>query len=384
MTIFSCNQITMNFINIKDWGLGIDFQRPYLIAGPCSAETSEQVMQSCVGAASQGACMLRAGIWKPRTRPNSFEGVGQKGLPWIKAAGEQTQRPITVEVANKTHVKEALAAGVDVLWIGARTTVNPFAVQEIANALQGVDIPVMIKNPVNPDVDLWMGAVERFYQAGIRKMAVIHRGFSVSRSAPYRNLPMWEIPIELGRRLPQLEIICDPSHICGNRELIPSVSQKAMDLNFAGLMIETHIQPDQAWSDARQQLQPAALGALMKKLILRNSANNDKHFLAQLETLRIDIDQLDHEMISLMGKRMDIVKTIGQLKKENGVTILQMNRWVKIFDSRVAATMEEGLSDDFAQAFIQCLHNESIQQQTQIMNAEEGGIGQNNVKEVIK
>ena len=360
----------MKFINIKDWGLGINVQHPYLIAGPCSAETETQVLQSCKGAAEQGAMMLRAGIWKPRTRPNSFEGIGKKGLPWIKAAGKENQLPVMVEVANKDHVKEALAAGVDILWIGARTTVNPFATQEIADALLGVDIPVMIKNPVNPDIDLWIGAIERFYGAGIKKLAAIHRGFSVSRSAPFRNLPMWEIPIELGRRLPQLEIICDPSHICGNRKLIPEVAQKAMDLHFAGLMIETHIQPDQAWSDAKQQLQPKALGEVLKNLVLRKSETDDKNFLAQLETLRVDIDKIDRELTQLMGKRMKIVEAIGQCKKENGITILQMNRWVKIFDDRVAATIAEGLSEEFAQAFIQSIHNESIRQQTKVMNKE--------------
>ena len=256
------------------------------------------------------------------------------------------------------------------LWLGARTTVNPFAIQEIANALQGVDIPVLVKNPVNPDTDLWMGAIERLQQSGIQKIAGIHRGFSVSRSAPYRNLPMWEVPIELKRRLPELEIICDPSHICGRRDLIAKVSQKAMDLNFEGLMIETHIDPDEAWSDAAQQLTPEALGEAMQGLVLRKSETDDVDFLANLEALRVDIDFLDREVIHLLGKRMEVVREIGRYKRENDVTILQMSRWARIFDSRVAATMAEGLSGEFAQAFIQSIHNESIHQQTRVMNEE--------------
>ncbi len=359
----------MNFINIKDWGWQLhEAQEPLLIAGPCSAETEEQVLASCQGAAAQSASMLRAGIWKPRTRPNSFEGVGERGLDWIVAAGKATGLPVTIEVANAHHVELALKAGVDIFWLGARTTVNPFAVQEIANALAGVEIPVMVKNPVNPDVDLWLGAIERIYGAGIKKIAAIHRGFSVSRSAPYRNLPMWEIPIELGRRLPELEIICDPSHISGRRDLIGPVSQKALDLSFAGLMIETHINPEEAWSDARQQLTPKALGETIGQLVLRQRETDDQDFLANLDALRYDIDNIDRELIEMMGKRMEVVREIGRYKKENDVTILQMNRWTRIFDNRVAATIAEGLSGEFAQAFIQSIHNESIRQQTEVMN----------------
>ena len=359
----------MNFINIKDWGAPLAQPRePLLIAGPCSAETEAQVLASCRGAAAQGAAILRAGIWKPRTRPNSFEGVGAVGLPWIVAAGKETGLPVTIEVAKARHVELALKAGIDILWLGARTTVNPFAVQEIADALRGADVPVLVKNPVNPDVDLWMGAIERIHGAGIEKLAAIHRGFSVSRSTPYRNLPMWEIPIELGRRLPQLEIICDPSHICGRRDLIAGVAQKALDLSFAGLMIETHIEPDAAWSDAQQQLTPLALGQTLDQLILRRSDTDNQEFLANLEALRYDIDHIDRELIQLMGKRMEVVREIGRYKKANDVTILQMNRWTRIFDNRVTATIAEGLSSEFAQAFIQSIHNESIRQQTEVMN----------------
>ncbi len=358
----------MDIIRMKDWGLALNPSKTLLIAGPCSAENEQQVMDSCLGAARTGANLLRAGIWKPRTRPNSFEGRGAVALPWIKAASAATQLPCTVEVANARHVEAALKAEIDVLWIGARTTVNPFAVQELADALQGVDIPVLIKNPINPDVELWIGAVERFWQAGIKKIAAIHRGFSVTKSAPYRNLPMWEIPIELQRRLKTLEVICDPSHICGRRDLLLSVAQKSLDLNFDGLMIETHINPDEALSDAQQQLTPSALQLLMDALIKRQSVGEHPDFLANLEALRVDIDSLDRDLIELLAKRMEVAQEIGRYKRENGVTILQMNRWSNIFDSRVKATIDAGLSEDFAQAFIQCIHKESIRQQTSVMN----------------
>jgi chorismate mutase len=360
----------MKIIQLKNWGLNIPDQRPILISGPCSAETEEQVMKSCLGAAKQGASILRAGIWKPRTRPDSFEGVGKVGLPWIKAAGEQTKLPVTIEVANARHVDLALKAGIDIFWIGARTSVNPFTIQEIAEALRGVDIPILIKNPVNPDLELWIGAIERFYKVGINKIAAIHRGFSVYKPKPYRNLPMWEIPIELRRRIPSLEIICDPSHICGKRALIQDISQKALDLEFDGLMIESHIDPDHALSDAAQQLTPNDMGELLKRLIRRNPVGDNPNFLANIEALRLDIDNIDAEVIELISKRMEVVNEIGKYKKENGVTILQMNRWTEIFDSRVMKTIEAGLSKEFAHAFIQCIHNESIREQTEVMNSD--------------
>ncbi len=361
----------MNTIKIKDWGLNINSDKaPLIIAGPCSAETETQVLQSCKGAAEQGAQILRAGIWKPRTRPGSFEGVGNVGLPWIKKAGNKNGLPVTIEVANAKHVKEALDHKIDILWIGARTTVNPFAVQEIADALKGHDIPVLIKNPVNPDLELWIGAVERFLDAGINKIALIHRGFSVTKSAPFRNQPLWEIPIEFKRRYPNIEIICDPSHICGKRELLSQVSQKAFDLSFDGLMIETHINPDVALSDALQQVTPEGLGQLLKNLIRRKTLTDNVDFLANLEALRVDIDSLDRDSIELLVKRMEVVREIGRYKKENGVTILQMNRWSKLFDDRVSASIDAGLSEIFAKALIQVIHNESIRQQEMVMNAE--------------
>jgi chorismate mutase len=358
----------MEITQIEQWGLEIPSRKPLIISGPCSAETEEQVMQSCLGAAECGASILRAGIWKPRTRPDSFEGIGAPALPWIKAASLETGLPVCIEVATPTHVEKALKAKIDILWIGARTSVNPFAVQELAGALQGVDIPVMIKNPVNPDLELWIGAIERLYKAGLHKICAIHRGFSVYKSKPYRNLPMWEIPIELRRRIPSLQIICDPSHICGKRDLILDISQKALDLEFDGLMIESHISPEHALSDAAQQLSPADLGEMLNQLVLRDPVPDNPGFLANLEALRVDIDNLDREVIQLLAKRMEVVQEIGKYKKENGVTILQMNRWARIFKSRVDATIEAGLSETFAQAFIQCIHNESIYQQTEVMN----------------
>lgn len=364
----------MDIIQIKNWGLNISDQRPILISGPCSAETKDQTMLSCEGAARQGASILRAGIWKPRTRPDSFEGVGNIGLEWLKAAGEKTQLPVAIEVANTKHVELALKAGIDIFWIGARTSVNPFTVQEITEAMKGLDIPVFIKNPVNPDLELWLGAIERFYKSGITKIAAIHRGFSVYKPKPYRNLPMWEIPIELRRRIPNLEIICDPSHICGKRSLLQDISQKALDLEFDGLMIETHYDPTLALSDASQQLTPDELGKLLKNLIRRNPIGDNPNFLANLEALRLDIDNIDMELIQLIVKRMEVVHEIGKYKKENGVTILQMNRWTEIFDSRVMKTIEAGLSKEFAQAFIQCIHNESIREQTEVMNRKAEGV----------
>lgn len=362
----------MEIIGIKDWEV-VDWKGevPFLIAGPCSAETPGQVLGSCEGAAARGAHLLRAGIWKPRTRPGSFQGVGKQGLPWLMEARARTGRPVTVEVASGQHVEVAMKAGVDVLWIGARSSANPFTVQEIADALRGVDVPVLVKNPVNPDLELWIGAVERIYQAGIKRIALIHRGFSTYKSAPYRNAPMWQIPIEMRRRHPELEIICDPSHICGSRHLLSEVSQQALDLDFDGLMIETHIHPGEAWSDAAQQVTPDGLAQLLKQLITRYSDSSDPDFMANLEALRYDIDRLDHEIIDLLAKRMMVSSEIGKYKKQKDVTILQLNRWSKIFDSRVKYTISTGLSPEFASNFIQSIHNESIRQQMKVMEVNE-------------
>jgi len=345
--------------------------KPFIIAGPCSAETEEQVMETVEALGKTGKIdAIRAGIWKPRTRPGTFEGIGNVGLKWIKDAGEKVGLPVSVEVANAKHVYESLKHGVEILWVGARTTVNPFAVQEIADALQGVDIPVMVKNPVNTDLELWIGAIERIRKAGIKQIIAIHRGFSTYEQSKYRNKPYWEIPIELKRRMPELPIICDPSHICGSREYLQHVSQKAIDLNFDGLMIETHRDPDSAWSDAKQQLTPNKLSEMIDSLVLRKLSTSDKDFNEHLEDLRIKIDKFDHKIIDILGERMKIVEEIGICKKENNITILQPGRWDEIVKDRLEAGSKKGLSEDLINQLFQTVHQASISKQTEIMNEE--------------
>jgi chorismate mutase len=311
---------------------------------------------------------LRAGIWKPRTRPGQYEGAGDIGLKWLMTAKKETGLPVTTEVANAAHVEACLKAGVDILWVGARTTVNPFSVQEIADSLKGVDIPVMVKNPVNPDLELWIGALERLNKAGIKKMAAIHRGFSSFEKGPFRNLPMWDLAIELKTRFPELEMICDPSHISGNRELISFVSQKALDLDMSGLMIESHINPDAAWSDAKQQVTPAVLGKILSDLVVRTSSSENKTFKDTLSVLREQIDQLDDEIMQKMSSRMKVSEKIGQYKKDNNVTILQVNRWEEIIKTRVTLGKAMGLEEGFMRDLLRLVHHESIQVQTKIMN----------------
>lgn len=344
--------------------------RPLLISGPCSAETESQTITTCKQLAATGKVhALRAGIWKPRTRPGQFEGVGEVGLEWMVNAKKETGLPITTEVATAAHVEACLKAGVDILWIGARTTVNPFSVQEIADSLKGVDIPVMVKNPVNPDLELWIGALERLNKAGITKMAAIHRGFSSFDKGPFRNAPMWELPIELKTRIPELDIICDPSHITGARDLISFVSQKALDLDMVGLMIESHITPDAAWSDAKQQVTPQNLSRILDGLIVRTTSSDNKQFKDTLTALREKIDQLDDDIMHKLSDRMKISEKIGQYKKENGVTILQVNRWEEIIHTRVAMGLAMGISEDFSKDFLKLIHQESIQIQTRVMNS---------------
>lgn len=358
----------MNFIPLSQWGLGLeDFS---VIAGPCSAETPEQVLETAQGVAANGAKMLRAGIWKPRTRPNSFEGVGSPGLKWLKEAGIATGLPVTTEVANVKHVYEALRTGIDALWIGARTTTNPFAVQEIADALEGVDIPVLVKNPVNPDIDLWIGAMERLEKAGITRIAAIHRGFSTYGPSQYRNEPHWEIPIELKRRLPDLPIICDPSHICGRRDLLAAVSQEALDLNLDGLMIESHPNPDKALSDAKQQITMERFGELLAGLIHREPLSDDPLFIHTLERFREQIDQLDDKLLQILADRMAIVRKIGEYKRENNITILQSSRWNQIIEERLSKAQSMGLSDTVTMEILEQVHQESIRQQTEVMNSQ--------------
>jgi chorismate mutase len=342
---------------------------PLLIAGPCSAETEDQLMATAHLLAKTGkVSVLRAGIWKPRTRPGEFEGIGSIGLTWLKRAKEETGLPVAVEVANAKHVEEALAAGVDILWVGARSTVNPFTVQEIADALKGVDIPVMVKNPVNPDIQLWAGALERINNAGITKLAAIHRGFSSFEKTAFRNEPMWELAIQLKTLCPELPIINDPSHICGNRELIQYVAQKALDLDMQGLMIESHLDPSVAWTDAKQQLTPAALSELMELLTLRKPESKDKEFTDKLADLRTSIDKIDDQIIQKIAERMQVVQKIGEFKRDNGVTILQVNRWDQIMNKRSAFAKALKLDLNFTGKLLELIHSESIRKQTEIMN----------------
>ncbi len=345
-------------------------QQPLLIAGPCSAETKEQVLQTALRLKkSNKSALLRAGIWKPRTRPNSFEGVGEIGLEWLAEAKELTGLPTTVEVATAQHVELALKHKVDVLWIGARTTVNPFSVQEIADALKGVSIPVLVKNPVNPDLQLWLGAIERIMHAGIHSIAAIHRGFSFQGPSIYRNKPMWEIPISLKALHPEIPIFCDPSHICGRRDLLLSVAQKAMDLGMTGLMIESHIDPDNAWSDAKQQITPETLQELIENLAIRNTSAPQDIVDQELLKYRKEIDYIDEKIIELLGDRMKIAEAIGEYKKEKNITILQLDRWKEIMQTRSEWSKEVGLTDEFTKNYLEQLHKESIRTQTRVMNS---------------
>jgi chorismate mutase len=341
---------------------------PFIIAGPCSAESEEQVLSTARELVKiPQVKVFRAGIWKPRTRPSSFEGVGSIGLKWLQRVKKETGLMTTVEVANPQHVAEALEHGVDILWIGARTVVNPFSIQEISDVLKGVDIPVMIKNPLNPDIKTWIGALERLNSVGIRKIIAIHRGFSFFNRTPYRNSPMWEIPIELKRMFPTLPVIVDPSHICGDRELIPATAQKALDLEMNGLMIETHIHPDQALTDKEQQLTPDQLQELIFNLVIREETGTIE-FENLLEQLRSEIDKLDEELIDILARRMMVVEEIGKYKKENNITILQLKRWSHVIRDRVQGGVNLGLSRDFILRLLEAIHEESIQRQTEVMN----------------
>ena len=347
-------------------------KRPILIAGPCSAETEEQVLATARAlAAQQQVDLFRAGIWKPRTRPDSFEGVGVKGLPWLQRVRRETGLKVTTEVANAEHVEQALRHGVDVLWIGARTTANPFSVQEIADVLAGVDIPVMVKNPVNPDLKLWQGAMERLYKAGIRRMAMIHRGFSYYGETQYRNAPRWQIPIELKRLLPDVQLICDHSHICGRRDSLLNVAQKALDLNYDGLMTEVHPTPDKAWSDPSQQLNPGQYQTLLQALVLRKASSDDPEFLAVIDQLRHQIDEIDEEMIQLLATRMRLAEEIGGFKRRKQIAILQTQRWNEVFQKGLSLGRQYGLSEAFMTALLKTIHQESINHQAFVMNEDE-------------
>lgn len=345
-------------------------KRPFVVAGPCSAESEEQMIAIAKKLKEiDKVGLLRAGIWKPRTRPNSFEGLGEEALPWLIRAGEETGLPTTTEVANARHVELALKAGVDVLWIGARTTVNPFTVQEIAEALQGVQIPVMIKNPVNPDLSLWLGAFERFENVGINDLVGIHRGFSVYKHQKYRNVPNWEIPIALKEERPNTPVICDPSHITGNRDLLYEVAQKAMDLYFDGLMIETHPDPENAWSDAAQQVTPSGLEYILDNLILRTQEVS-LDVSAKIDEIRSKVGELDDRLFDLLSQRMKYSEEVGKLKRENNITILQQEHWKRLINTRLEQSEDYMLTRKFVRQLMDAIHQESIRHQTRVMNPE--------------
>lgn len=339
---------------------------PIIIAGPCSAETEELVLSTARDLAKNGVKIFRAGIWKPRTKPGGFEGVGREGLPWLAKVKEETGMLTATEVATRQHVEDALAAGVDILWIGARTSANPFAMQEIADALQeaGKDIPVLVKNPVNPDLELWIGALQRLYNAGIHRLGAIHRGFSAYGKHLYRNMPQWHIPIELRRRFPNLTIISDPSHIGGKRELVAPLSQQALDMGFDGLIIESHCDPDCAWSDKAQQVTPDVLNFILNTLVLRDATVTTE----SLTLLRQQIDELDNELLEVLNKRMRVSREIGQYKKEHRMPVLQIGRHDEIMQSRARLAEEMGMSGEFMRNVLSAIHEESVRQQIEIFN----------------
>lgn len=352
---------------VEDWGLFENIARPLVIAGPCSAENEEQVFQTAHDLKSRGINVLRAGIWKPRTRPNCFEGVGEIGLPWLLRVRKELGMKISTEVANIHHVHEALKAGIDMLWIGARTSANPFAMQEIADALQGTDIPVLVKNPVNPDVELWIGALERLNMAGLKKLGVIHRGFSAYGKHKYRNVPQWQLPIEIRRRYPEILMLCDPSHIAGKRMYVPEIAQQAMDLGFDGLIIESHICPDAALSDAAQQLTPESVGEMLGELVIRHAHTENIQYRESIDELRARIDVIDSELLDLLALRMKVSDEIGQYKKQNNITILQAGRWEKILQKVFAYGDKQGLDSEFLEKIFKAIHQASIDRQTSIM-----------------
>ena len=342
---------------------GIDDKRPVIIAGPCSAESREQVLNTAQSLASKGIRIFRAGIWKPRTKPGGFEGVGAVGLPWLKEVKEKTGMLTSTEVATPYHVFEAIKAGIDILWIGARTVANPFAMQELADALKGTDIPILVKNPVNPDLELWIGAIERIYGAGRRNIGVIHRGFSSYEKKLYRNLPLWHIPIELKRRYPELSMFCDPSHIGGKRELVAPIAQQALDLNFDGLIIESHCDPDHALSDAAQQLTPDVLDYTLSMLVIRDNAQTTE----DITVLRKQIDEIDEQLLATLAKRMRISKEIGTYKKEHNMPILQEGRYNDILENRAKLGKAMELNPEFVAEIMKSIHEESVRVQMEIM-----------------
>ena len=354
---------------IKEWLPHIN--NPLLISAPCSLETEQQALETArLLAKDPRVFIYRGGIWKPRTRPGSFEGVGSIGLKWMQMVKQETGLPVGTEVANAQHTEEAMKAGLDVIWIGARSTASPFVVQEIADVVKGSNMVVMVKNPVNPDVQLWMGAIERIYQAGIRNIVAIHRGFTPFRDSVYRNYPNWKTVIELRRLMPNLPIICDPSHIAGKREYLYEISQKAFDMGMEGLMIESHIDPSCALSDAAQQLTPANLGKLLDRLVIRHETANNPEFENRLDLLRSRIDAIDTELLEMLSSRVEIVKQIGKYKKENNVTALQINRWSQLMENRVNLGKKLDLNETFVKILFQLIHEDSVRMQTEIMDTD--------------
>ncbi|GAB5565387.1 MAG: bifunctional 3-deoxy-7-phosphoheptulonate synthase/chorismate mutase type II [Winogradskyella sp.] len=353
---------------LRNWLDAFNLEHPLVIAGPCSAETEEQVLNIAHQLKDSDATVYRAGIWKPRTRPGNFEGVGALGLKWLQKAKEETGLKITTEVANANHVELALKHDVDILWIGARTTVSPFIVQDIADALKGTDKPVLIKNPVNPDLSLWLGAVERFYTADVKNLGVIHRGFSTYEKTRYRNNPNWQVAVDLQTRFPDLPLILDPSHIAGRRDIIFDLSQTALDLNYDGLMIETHHDPDNAWSDAAQQITPDTLKQYTEDLRIRKEVGDGTEFNKKIGTLRTKIDVIDHQLIEILGKRMQVADDIGQLKKDHNVAVLQNKRWNEILGKMILEGEEKNLSEEFVLRMFKAIHQESINHQEEILN----------------
>ena len=351
-------------LELQPLNLPSDNEQLKVIAGPCSAESEEQVMCTAKQLADKGCHIFRAGVWKPRTKPGGFEGNGEAALPWMQRVKEETGMLVAIEVATPEHIELALKYGIDILWIGARTTANPFAMQAIADSLKGVDIPVLVKNPVNPDLELWIGAMERLNQAGIKRLAAIHRGFSSYDKKIYRNLPMWQIPIELRRRIPELPIFCDPSHIGGRRELIAPLCQQAMDLGFNGLIVESHCDPDKAWSDAKQQVTPDILDYILTLLVIRDESVTTEGITA----LRKQIDELDNQLMELLSKRMRVCREIGQYKKEHNMTVLQTSRYTEILDKRGAQGSLCGMDSDFIKKVFEAVHEESVRQQIEIVN----------------
>lgn len=351
-------------LELQPLNLPSDNERPFVIAGPCSAETEEQVMETAQQLAMRGCHNFRAGVWKPRTKPGGFEGNGEMALPWMQRVKKETGMLVSTEVATPEHVELALKYGIDILWIGARTSANPFAMQAIADSLKGVDVPVFVKNPVNPDLELWIGALERINQAGVKRLGAIHRGFSSYDKKIYRNMPMWQIPIELRRRIPELPIICDPSHIGGRRELIAPLCQQAMDLGFDGLIVESHCDPDKAWSDASQQVTPDVLDYILSLLVIR-----DEHTTTEgIQTLRKQIDELDNQIMDLLSKRMRVCREIGQYKKEHNMTVLQANRYNEILSKRGVQGSLLGMGQEFVARVFESIHEESVRQQIEIIN----------------